>query len=130
MTKKQVEEIIDLFRDRKYGLENAELVGVSVDEFVTMFHAYRAVNGNKLKKRFTKTPMMQWLFREKDMTIEAVALLFGVTEGYTTTVCYKEPEYSIPRDFGVKKRKPGRTCSSGAVFSKDDYGKDKFRRSK
>lgn len=117
MTKKQVEEIIDLFRDRKYGLENAELVGVSVDEFVTMFHAYRAVNGNKLKKRFTKTPMMQWLFREKDMTIEAVARLFGVTEGYTTTVCYKEPEYSIPRDFGVKKTKARKNMfQRGGIF--------------
>lgn len=127
MTKKQVEEIIDLFHNKKYGLENAELVGVSIDEFVTMFHAYRAVNGNKLKKRFVKKPMMQWLFREKDMTIEAVTRLFGVTEKYAATVCYKEPDYRIPRDFGVKKRKAGRVCSSGMTFTEND-SKDKFWR--
>lgn len=124
MTKKQVREVIKLFHDKEYGLENAETIGVEIEEFVTMFHAYRAVGGRKAKR--IKAAMMQWLYWENKMPIPSIADLFGVTENHIDNICRERVEYDIPEDFGIRKEE-GRMCSSGMTFTKSD-SKDEFWR--
>lgn len=94
--------MIRLFKSGEYGLENAEVIGVSIDEFVIMFHAYRAVDGNNTKS--VKRSMMHWLYWKNKMPMESIAELFDVTKKHVENICREIPIYSIPKDFGIRKK--------------------------